>query len=342
MNNLSVHTVFSAVFAIWLILVLNQPGNAQWDVKTPAETEALIAAAQAFDEETFVAAGSQSTVIWGFRNVDGIFELKNTRITEESVSIADMHAFSPESALLIAEDGRVFISSDRGDSWQEYEIPGEELVNAGFFDESTGYAATDGGFIWRTTDGGASWTEVLSGSEAGWRTSVVISESMAVVAGTGGWYAYTSDSGESLSVEQQESVNSFAYSRFDGDIVYLVDHDSGLSTIYILSSDFSEITALDLELPQWFSLYDIQDGEILFYDHEIPVDGCFPVNTLVEGFSDNGNGWELSSSFEYYGNTYRAIRVPDSNSYLSFGDQHNFGTSLAVVSIEDETTAKAN
>lgn len=57
--------------------------------------------------------------------------------------------------------GRIFKSTDSGDSWKvQYETQGEYLEAIQFLDKQTGYLCGDFGLIMKTEDGGESWHEI--------------------------------------------------------------------------------------------------------------------------------------------------------------------------------------
>jgi len=56
----------------------------------------------------------------------------------------------------------LFKTTDRGLSWQLLSIPGA-MEDIDFIDENTGYATMDLHYIYKTTNGGNLWTNVLYG-----------------------------------------------------------------------------------------------------------------------------------------------------------------------------------
>jgi photosystem II stability/assembly factor-like uncharacterized protein len=260
--------------------------------------------------------------------------MKHTRVAEENVTIVDLHAFSSVSAVVIAEEGGVYISTDRGESWEQTANLNEP-VDIGFFDESAGFISTNAGSIWRSTDGGETWAESLVQSGASWRTAVTIPGSSAVIAGTNGWMAYTSDAGETWNVEQPDPNVSFRYSGYDDGLFYLLDTFSEETSIYTLSADFTEISELPFSPPRDTQLFDIMNGEIILYYLESPLFGCLQPSVQAGRYTDNGNGWEAVGSFSYISDTFGVARIPDSHSYLRFGSDAQLATALGVVTYED-------
>jgi photosystem II stability/assembly factor-like uncharacterized protein len=334
MNDISTKSTIKAVLMLVLSLMLHGVANAQWNSMTP-QFNAELVTGQAFDSETFVVAGGQSTVIWGYRDEDNIFRMKGTDVGEEPFTIRDLHAFSPGSALVLASN-MAYISTDRGSTWQETLTLDEELANTGFFDDETGFITTNGGSIWRSTDAGDTWNEAFVQSGASWKTAVTISDSHAVVAGSNGWIAYTSDAGETWSTEQPDSEISFVFSGYDDGMVYLLDTVSANRVIYTLSDDnLSEVSLHPFEPPRFLELFDIRNGEFIFFNSLLPVAGG---EWLTEAyrFADSGNGWELTSTFEFSGETHAAPRIPDSNSHLRLGF-----SSFGVVGFENGVVTEA-
>ncbi len=339
--------IISAKTALILVLMLvfshsfYGNANAQWDSLTPKMWNVGYSAGQAFDSETFVVggrvvAGTSSAVIWGYRDEDNIFRMKDTHVGEEPFTIRDLHAFSPESALVIANN-KAYISTDRGSTWLETLSLDDGLVNTGFFDDETGFITTNGGSVWRSTDAGETWNETFVQSGTSWRTAVTISDSHAVVAGSNGWIAYTSDAGETWSTEQPDSEVSFRYSGYDDGMVYLID-PGGIgrnSAIYTLADDLSELSLHPFEPPRFLELYDIRNGEFIFFTIAMPVDGREGL-TIVYRYADLGNGWELTATLEFAGETYAVTRIPDTNSYLRLGF-----LSFGVVGFENGVVTEA-
>jgi|GEM_PF-6013728 len=353
MKVISAKTAFVFVFTLMFSLLFSWSVNAQWDSQSPMSPGMNLNSGHAFDADTFVVAGEPSAVLWGFRDEDNIFRIKQTRIAEDNLKIVDLHAFSPVSAIVIAEEGGVYISTDRGSSWQETaSVPGEP-VSIGFFDESKGYIATREG-IWQSTDGGENWTQVFALTGTYWRTAVTISESNAIVAGDNGFIAYTTDAGQTWTEDQMYHQESLSYSGpivdpsyrdigYDEGTVYLLGVSSGLTAIYTLPSDFSEMPGFAFGIdPQYEALFDIRDGEVILYYHLTNLGGCDDSMLYAYRYADSGNGWELIDSFNYEGNSTGVARILDSDSYLRFGiSGFPHQTALGVVSLEDGVVAEA-
>lgn len=63
-------------------------------------------------------------------------------------------------------EGVIMVTNDGGANWQNLYLPGSWLNDVVFTDDSTGWAVGDYGFIWYTENGGETWEQVESGTNA--------------------------------------------------------------------------------------------------------------------------------------------------------------------------------
>ncbi|MGM0578156.1 MAG: WD40/YVTN/BNR-like repeat-containing protein [Myxococcota bacterium] len=78
----------------------------------------------------------------------------------------DSAAFVDDQTGWAAMSDKVFATADRGASWSSAATLDAPVADLHFFDASTGVAVGEEGLIARTTDGGATWTTVDSGTTA--------------------------------------------------------------------------------------------------------------------------------------------------------------------------------
>jgi photosystem II stability/assembly factor-like uncharacterized protein len=98
---------------------------------------------------------------------------------------------------LLSADGRVLQTADGGRSFsQRTAVPGDQGLALGlmFRNESNGLAATAGGNVFRTVNGGEDWTREFDGNPP--LNDVLFRENYAVAAGDGGTFLVSSDGGD--------------------------------------------------------------------------------------------------------------------------------------------------
>ncbi|WP_162303710.1 YCF48-related protein [Hymenobacter sediminis] len=71
-----------------------------------------------------------------------------------------LHAVSTDTVVEIAWDGLVRRSTDAGRHWQAFKSPVTDVLSSSFPSGRVGYLGTWGGRVYKTTDGGATWTKL--------------------------------------------------------------------------------------------------------------------------------------------------------------------------------------
>lgn len=66
----------------------------------------------------------------------------------------------------VFREGVILVTNDGGKNWKDIYLPCPRLNDVIFTDDSTGWVVGDCGFIWHTTNGGQTWTQVESGTDA--------------------------------------------------------------------------------------------------------------------------------------------------------------------------------
>ncbi|HGY54906.1 MAG TPA: T9SS type A sorting domain-containing protein [Caldithrix abyssi] len=110
----------------------------------------------------------------------------------------DGYAFNMDTAMYVGQDGAVLITTDGGQEGMLVREPdGNSWTAVDFANELVGYACAGAGFIYKTTDGGYTWTQV--GDTANITTDLkgiaVVSEDTVYVAGRSSTLLKTVDGG---------------------------------------------------------------------------------------------------------------------------------------------------
>jgi photosystem II stability/assembly factor-like uncharacterized protein len=108
-----------------------------------------------------------------------------------------------DNAIFASGKRAIVFSTNEGSSWAAMRRPPGAIIDVDFVDRRTGYVLTSGGRLWRTTNRGARWTEILSLGQANAYELAFGDRSNGYLAVDGfggvgaGWLVHTSDGGAS-------------------------------------------------------------------------------------------------------------------------------------------------
>jgi len=115
--------------------------------------------------------------------------------------LMDIKQVKGERLIAVGERGHILLSDDRGQSWQQKQVPTEALLTKLFFiDENTGWAVGHEQTILKTTSAGDSWELLHSADNLDQPALFEIwfrDESYGIAIGSYGLYLSTNDGGES-------------------------------------------------------------------------------------------------------------------------------------------------
>jgi len=161
---------------------------------------------------------------------------------------------------IVTKDGNVLKTTDGGDAWSFYEITGQtsDIRGLYFIDETTGWVSGID-FIFKTTDGGVNWEQVLDANEIIdltytniWIGDIYFTSqnngwAFGSVPTISGYVLRTTDGGQSWEVEQSMALGLFDAFFLETEIAWVVGYggsDSGRMYKYnanlsINEADFS-------------------------------------------------------------------------------------------------------
>lgn len=129
-------------------------------------------------------------------------EIEDVPLIDPKISIRDrfydVHALSPDKAIVVGYRGKILMTSDGGRSWQ-VKSSGTEMALYGvhFVDEQTGWISGQEGLILHTTDGGESWQEQQSSTEVSLFSLFFLDKTHGWAVGDRATYLKTTSGGES-------------------------------------------------------------------------------------------------------------------------------------------------
>ncbi len=140
-------------------LTVNSPVQADWVVTSAVSmptfvSEIAVAAKSlwALRDSGGVSRSTDGGIVWIHKQLPGV-----------SAVISGIHAFDDRRAVIGSNDGRIFRTTDGGDSWRTSKSHiNARFMNFWFWDETNGmvlsYGVTDTAEVYKTFDGGDSWT----------------------------------------------------------------------------------------------------------------------------------------------------------------------------------------
>jgi len=119
------------------------------------------------------------------------------------------HSINGQALFVITNAGKVFKTTNGGDSWQEFETGISVLANSIYFiTPQIGFFTAMDGKIHRTTDGGQNWTAVWSGTQNIIKMTFYDNQ-LGLAVGTGGVILRTTDGGQNWTSIANENTNQY-------------------------------------------------------------------------------------------------------------------------------------
>lgn len=188
---------------------------AQWTIlDTP--TEQNLVGIHFLDASTGITVGSNGTIL---KTIDGgdtwtsVFSGGYDFIRGQLVG---------NVGYAISDQGTIFKSLDVGNTWVSLTFLGYALRSVLFLDESFGFVGTQGGWIFRTINGGQTWSAFDTETSKIMRFFHFKDQDEGFVVGDGGNLLKTIDGGQSwFPIDLQTSEDLFCIYFFDEDIGYI-------------------------------------------------------------------------------------------------------------------------
>lgn len=234
--------------------------NAQWMDRSPHayHTTSNLEHAAFYSEDVFTAVGKRSTVLWVFRDLDGLQHAVFNKVSDLNYWLTGIHMVSETEALIVSTQGILFHTVNRGLDWEQFELSGSPLRGIYFFDEDNGFIYGDDGLLLHTENGGNDWDEIQSDTGNNWNSASVVNENFAVLVGEAGTIARTDNAGADW---QFDVINS------DCDLLDLAIYDD---TIYALEKGFRNTDTYETTYTIFRALINLEsDFEPAYYytDH---------------------------------------------------------------------------
>ncbi len=179
-----------------------------------------------YSEDVFAVVGNRSTVLWIFRDADGLQQASFKSVSDANYRLTGVHMVSETEALIVSDEGVLFHTENRGASWKDFQLSESALRGILFFDDQNGFIYGDDGLLLQTNNGGDDWNEIQSDTGNDWNSALLVNENFAILAGDAGTIARTDNAGADW---QFDVVNS------DYNLLDLAIFDD---TIYTLERSF--------------------------------------------------------------------------------------------------------
>jgi len=147
------------------ILMRTYNGGYTWNNITGNITDPVYAVNFLDESKGFIATwGNSSRSLWGTVDAGNTWQAKHTT-TPYINTITFPSSQVGYTFVAVMEYVTVVKTTNGGDTWSQVafltvEAPGLGVPDAHFLNESTGYFVTDGGLVYKTTDGGENWTSL--------------------------------------------------------------------------------------------------------------------------------------------------------------------------------------
>ena len=278
-----------------------------------------------------------------------------------SVSFTDVFVREDDQIFVTTDAGYILKSTDAGNTWNEQFLPCEKkMTSVYFYDHLNGWILLETDSLFKTNDGGISWTKTKTQgtSDKTLNKITFTSPNNGHILGDFGWYFRTDDGGlnwQSISLPStiNPSVNDMNFidqsnGWICGENGYLVRTSDGGSTWEDLSTwipgrDYQSISFVDTSVgwtiadsiyktinggSTWFSQgYNYQYAESKVF--ALSYDSVYRTDSYILQYSfDSGNNWienqDLLSDF------HKAIHFNKSGLGVLIGDLAIFKTSPPV------------
>lgn len=207
-------------------------------------------------------------------------------------------AVAEGSLWLLCQDGKLLVSSDPSQGWEERDLPSRELLRAIAFTGKRGFVAGDEGTLLRTVDGGKSWVEIDPPVTENLRAVYALGDNV-WAAGWSGVILYSSDAGASWS--RQITPISLGFES-----IYFTDENHGWAVGWvgaILRTEDGGRTWLEPEAQaaKW-SLNSV-------YFRDARIGWAVGFNGQILHTNDGGRTWEGQQNSEW--GTLTSVYVED-------------------------------
>jgi photosystem II stability/assembly factor-like uncharacterized protein len=244
-----------------------------------------------------------------YRSVDGGASWTLTHDGADPLSQADVQALcriDDDSAAAIGFDARIWITHDRGQTWTLTKEPtgtfGHEW-DVQFPSPDVGYAAGRLGLVYKSVDGGASWTQLSHGAAKPMHDVVMRPSGRGMAVGDYGAWMRTDDHGQHWTAAQMRAVGrSFHVGELD--CVEALDEDT-----WIVGGDFGRVFRTDDGGDSWVQLLELGlDAEVFdtsFVDDQhgwVFARTNAPQGAILRT-SDGGQSWQTL----YQSNPYPTV-----------------------------------
>ena len=170
----------------------------------------------------FVLIMSQTEVIGAngpdfYRSTDGGATWTQTYSDFDPRSQADVEAIrrvDEDSVAAVAFDGRIWMSHDRGQTWARVKEPTGRWGSKWdiqFPKPQVGYAVGRIGLIYKTTDGGQTWTQLSNGGARTMNDLVMLPSGVGMAVGREGVVLRTTDFGKHWTASQLRATGHFSH-----------------------------------------------------------------------------------------------------------------------------------
>lgn len=222
-------------------------------------------------------------------------------------------------------------TTDGGATWNNYTIPvsGNERIDAIFFtDIYIGYVAGQGGKIYRTTDGGTSWTVVYTGATE-FKDIFFLSASLGFAVGSNGTILKTTN-GITWTPKTSGVVSGgFITSvRFISPTVGFATANNGAGTV-LKTTDGGETwaTAYTTSPPRFLNDIAVTDNTIFIAGSQ----GAFnPNENVLLTSTDNGNNWTAETLTGPQGISAISFLTGTSGFAVGFNGIYEYNKTLSV------------
>jgi photosystem II stability/assembly factor-like uncharacterized protein len=140
-------------------VLFTQDGGATWSAQLSGETDNILSVAAASTSNAWLV-GDNGVLR---RTINGGVSWVDLRTVVTPDTLAAVHAKDASTFLASATGGKVYASSNGGQSFT-HTTPGSDTLNAFWFtDATTGFAVGDNGTVLKTSDYGLTWSSLSSG-----------------------------------------------------------------------------------------------------------------------------------------------------------------------------------
>jgi len=287
---------------LFLAVLIAIGSKAQWNALNSGTTENITILKFLDSQNGFYGYGASTTSGGIKKTTDGGKTWTNS-LNTGTIAIWNMTFFNSNSGLACGNNGNIY--SWNGLSWTGIGIPsgwsnGFDAWQIGFKDAVTGWVVGAGGMLYKTTNGGVSWSSVDYGQgTATLRNITFLDANTGFMAGSGGYLLKTTDGGTIWNPVATKTKDDF---RFVG--------TAAPSTLWYSCSNGTVNKTVDAGTT--WSTYSVGTAATINNDLSV-IDANTVIvssNTANKVFytSDGGNSWNFNT---IGGTSYRGIHFID-------------------------------